>query len=82
MQPDDLDVGSPDLAKGGLAMARFELYRDNRGEYRWRLKSSSGRSIATSGEAYKTPDAAQDSIAAVKRDAATAGVDDQTETTF
>ena len=63
-------------------MARFEVYKDAQGEFRWRLKSSNGRSIATSGEGYKSKAGVQDGIAAVKREAAAADVDDQTGTTF
>ncbi|GAA3644140.1 hypothetical protein GCM10022236_53490 [Microlunatus ginsengisoli] len=63
-------------------MARFEVYRDAQGEFRWRLKSTNGRSIATSGEGYKTKAGVQNAIAAVRRDAAAADVDDQTATTF
>lgn len=32
---------------------RFELYRDRRGEFRWRLKHSNGNILATSSEGYK-----------------------------
>lgn len=32
---------------------RFELYKDDKGEYRWRLKAANGAVIATSGEGYK-----------------------------
>jgi uncharacterized protein YegP (UPF0339 family) len=63
-------------------IARFELSLDNSGEYRWRLTLSNGMSIATSGEAYKTLDAARDSITAVKREAAKADIDNQTATLF
>ena len=33
-------------------MAKFELYKDAKGEYRWRLKSGNGQVIATGGEGY------------------------------
>ena len=32
---------------------KFEVYTDKAGEYRWRLKASNGRQIASSGEGYK-----------------------------
>jgi uncharacterized protein YegP (UPF0339 family) len=32
---------------------KFELYRDSKKEWRWRLIASNGRKIATSGEGYK-----------------------------
>ena len=33
--------------------AKFELYKDAKGEYRWRLVASNGQTIATGGEGYK-----------------------------
>ncbi|HEY7037120.1 MAG TPA: DUF1508 domain-containing protein [Thermomicrobiales bacterium] len=33
-------------------MAAFELYRDAKNEYRWRLRARNGRLIADSGEGY------------------------------
>lgn len=35
-------------------MAFFEIYRDDGGEYRWRMKTKNGRIIAVSGEGYRT----------------------------
>ena len=34
-------------------MTTFELYKDKRGEFRWRLKHSNGNILATSSESYK-----------------------------
>jgi len=31
---------------------KYEIYKDTRGEWRWRLKASNGQIIATSGEGY------------------------------
>jgi len=31
----------------------FEVYRDKRGEYRWRRKASNGRIVGASSEGYK-----------------------------
>jgi len=33
-------------------MARFNVYKDRVGEYRWQLKSQNGNIIADSGEGY------------------------------
>jgi uncharacterized protein len=33
-------------------MAKFYIYRDAKGEYRWRLRVGNGRIIADSGEGY------------------------------
>jgi uncharacterized protein len=31
----------------------FEVYKDAKGEFRWRLKAANGESIGTSGDGYK-----------------------------
>lgn len=54
-------------------MARFEVYRDRAGKFRWRLRATNGEIIA-SGEAYSSRAACQGGIAAVKRVAAKAKV--------
>lgn len=33
---------------------RFTVYKDKRGEHRWRMRADNGRIIADSGEGYKT----------------------------
>ena len=33
-------------------MAKFQLYKDKAGEWRWRLRANNGRIIADSGEGY------------------------------
>jgi hypothetical protein len=48
-------------------MAKFEIYQDARGEFRWRLIAPNGRTIADSGEGYATRQACEDGIASVKR---------------
>lgn len=57
-------------------MAKFELYKGNDSQYRWRLKSANGQIIAIGGEGYTTKAGAQNGIAAVKRDAPSAPTDD------
>lgn len=32
--------------------AHFEIFRDSRGDWRWRLRAGNGRVIADSGEGY------------------------------
>ncbi len=61
--------------KGGL---RFELYRDSRKGFRWRLKSANGRVLATGGEAYSTRSACREAIDRIREGASSAEVDDQT----
>jgi uncharacterized protein len=52
----------------------FNLYRDQAGEWRWRLIASNGNTIADSGEGYTTKANAQHGIDAVKQGAAAAPV--------
>jgi uncharacterized protein len=59
-------------------MARFELYRDNAGEYRWRFVSSNGRIIATSSEGYQKRGDCQDGIDLIKREGPPAPIEEQT----
>ncbi len=57
--------------------AKFELYQDAKGEYRWRLLASNGQTIATGGEGYKTKESARNGIESVKKNAATAAVEEK-----
>lgn len=34
----------------------FHIYKDEAGEYRWRLKAANGNILADSGEGYKNKD--------------------------
>jgi uncharacterized protein len=53
---------------------KFELYKDKKGEYRWRLKASNGQIIADSGEGYKNKDDCKDGLESVKHNAPTAQI--------
>ncbi len=53
--------------------AKFEVYKDSKGEFRFRLKSGNGEIVAT-GESYPTLSGAKDGFDAVKRAAAEATV--------
>ena len=50
---------------------KFEIYKDVRGEYRWRLKAENGEIVAVS-EGYTTKYGAQQSAKLVKQIAPTA----------
>ena len=63
-----------DPAKGELT---FEIFKDARKEYRWRLKAANGKVIAMADEGYVRKDACQHAIAVIKEGAATAKVEDQ-----
>lgn len=56
---------------------KFELYKDSRGQFRFRLKAGNGEIIASS-EAYNTKASAKNGIDSVKLNAPTAPTDDQT----
>ena len=57
--------------------ATFELYKDKKGEFRWRLRHENGNIIADSGEGYADKDGAKNGINSVKENAPTAPVIDQ-----
>jgi hypothetical protein len=54
----------------------FEIYKDAKKEYRWRLKSGNGRLIGISDEGYTRKDACQHAIDLIKEGAAKAKVED------
>ena len=60
-------------------MASFQIYKDKSGQFRWRLRANNGEIIADSNEGYKEKRSCQHGIDLVKRDAAGAAVEDQTQ---
>jgi uncharacterized protein YegP (UPF0339 family) len=56
--------------------AKFEIYEDSKGEFRFRLKAGNGEIVAT-GESYKTRAGVINGVDAVKRAAAEAEIDDK-----
>lgn len=44
----------------------FEVYKDKRGEYRWRLKSGNHQVVATPGEGFTTKQSCMKNIDVVK----------------
>lgn len=57
---------------------KFEIFKDQRGEYRFRLKAPNGQIIAVSGEGFTTKQSCQGGIEAVKKYAPSAQVYDLT----
>jgi len=57
--------------------AKFELFKDASGEFRFRLKAANGEIIAAS-QGYSSKAAARHGIESVKTNAATAPTDDLT----
>ncbi len=45
---------------------QFELYKDKKAEFRWRLRHANGNILATSSESYKSKASAMRCIEAVK----------------
>jgi uncharacterized protein len=58
--------------------ARFEIYKGNIGDFRWRLKHINGHIIANSGEGYTTKVNAINGLNSVKANAISAPVEDKT----
>jgi uncharacterized protein YegP (UPF0339 family) len=58
-----------------MITAKFEVYKDSAGEFRFRLKASNGQVIAT-GESYKTKAGVLNGIDSIKRNAADAAIID------
>jgi uncharacterized protein YegP (UPF0339 family) len=58
--------------------AKFEIFKDGKGEFRFRLKAANGEVVAT-GESYSTKDGAKRGVEAVKNAAASAAVEDLTD---
>jgi len=56
---------------------KFEIFKDTRGEFRFRLKAGNGEVIASS-EGYKTKAAAQNGVESVRNNAPAAALVDQT----
>lgn len=53
-------------------MAKFQVYRDVKNEYRWRFLSTNGNIIADSGEGYTTRASCDRGIEIVKTQSGTA----------
>ncbi len=58
-------------------LARFEVYKDSRGEFRFRLRAPNNEIIIV-GEAYKRKASCMKGIESVKKNAAIAEIEDQT----
>ena len=56
---------------------KFEVYKDGKGEFRFRFKAPNGQTMF-SGEGYKKRQSVMKAIASIKKNVANAKVDDQT----
>ena len=58
---------------------RFELYRDAKGEWRWRLRARNGEIVAESGEGYVRREDCEHGIGLVRQSAEARIVDMTTQ---
>lgn len=58
-------------------MAKFEIYKDKKGQFRWRLLANNNQVIA-SGEGYTSKASCKNGIESVKKNAPKASVEDLT----
>jgi uncharacterized protein len=74
-------------AAGGLALTyeataaatmTFEIYKDAKGEFRWRLKATNGQIIATGGQGYSAKADCKHAIESIQKHAAAATIEDMT----
>ena len=61
------------------AAAKFEVYKDRSGEYRWRLRAQNSQVLATSGDGYTEKRSCLAAIDSVRRNAADAPVEELAE---
>ena len=59
--------------------AKFEVYKDRAGEFRWRLRATNTQVLASSGQGYTTKRDCMSGIESVKRAVADAPVEEVTE---
>lgn len=57
-------------------MAKFEIYQDGAGDYRWRFQSNSGKILAVSGEGYINRANCEHAIILIKRETSQAMITD------
>src|SRR5262245_59193549 len=70
--------GSEAQEKGKRGLT-FEVYRDAKKEFRWRLKAANGQTIGTSGQGYVAKADCMNAIDRIKEGAATAKVEEVKE---
>ncbi|WP_165072148.1 YegP family protein [Paludisphaera rhizosphaerae] len=58
----------------------FYIYRDDVGEYRWRMQAASSEIVAVSGPGYHSNGECRSAIERIRSRAAAAGIIDETAT--
>ncbi|WP_165251045.1 YegP family protein [Paludisphaera soli] len=56
---------------------KFVMYRDSKGEFRWRLIATNGKTLADSGEGYKNKADCAATIDSIKKLAPNASVEEE-----
>jgi uncharacterized protein len=74
--PCSLALRAYEAAEPARGELTFEIYKDAKKEYRWRLKSGNGKLIGMSDEGYDRKDSCQRVIELIKDGAAKARVED------
>jgi uncharacterized protein YegP (UPF0339 family) len=69
-------ASTPARAAAGMT---FEIYKDAKGEFRWRLKASNGQIVATGGQGYAAKADCKHAIESIQKNAAAATIDDTTK---
>jgi uncharacterized protein len=72
-----MPVNGPGRSRGDVMAAKFELFKDHAGEFRFHLKAANGEIIASS-QGYKSKEAAENGIKSVQTNAPGATVVDKT----
>ena len=67
---------APAAAADDKPAAKFEVYKDRAGEFRWRLRATNTQILATSGDAYKAKRDCLHAIESVKQAVANAPVEE------
>lgn len=70
------ELKTPEVQKD--TSGKFQVYKDNAGKFRFRLKAANGEIIA-SGEAYNSKNACMNGIESVKKNAPIAEIKDLTQ---
>jgi uncharacterized protein YegP (UPF0339 family) len=55
-------------------MAKFEIYQDTAGDFRWRFQSNTGKILAVSGEGYNNRANCEHAIILIKRETPQAAI--------
>ena len=55
-------------------MAKFEVYKDKKGAFRWRLIANNGQTVATAGQGYTSKANCKKGIESIKKNAPVAEI--------